>query len=139
MKKLVKERNLEDRFFIDSAGVIGYHAGEQADERMQRHALNRGINLTSIARKITQKDLADFDYVIAMDTSNYSGIKKIDVQNFGKNKIFMMTDFCAKYNEKEVPDPYYGGAAGFEYVLDLLEDACEGLLNKIINENEDLL
>ncbi len=135
MKLFVENANLSDKIECDSAGIIGYHEGESADSRMQKHAKRRGYNLTSISRPLQQEDFENFDYIIGMDESNMVDLRSFDMQNT-KAKILKMTDFCAKMNYNNVPDPYYGGDAGFELVLDLLEDACEGFLNYLINENE---
>jgi protein-tyrosine phosphatase len=135
MNALIDKNNLQDKISCDSAGTIGYHAGENADERMQKHAIKRGYNLTSIARQIKHHDFENFDYIIAMDNDNYRNILTLDSEEKYKNKIFMMMDFGSKYNEKNVPDPYYGGEQGFEHVLNLLEDACLGLLKHIAEKD----
>ncbi len=98
---------------------------------MKRHALHRGYRLTSIARRFREIDFENFDYIIAMDGTNYSDLHKFDSETKYSNKIFKMTDFAQHGNYKEVPDPYYGGPEGFEIVLDILEDSCSGLLEKI--------
>ena len=133
MNALIKRNGFEDKIVCDSAGTIAYHAGEPADARMQRHAVKRGYNLTSIARQINPSDFERFDYIIAMDKSNYRDILALDSEGKYRNKIFMMMQFASEYKEEEVPDPYYGGDEGFEHVLDLLEDACSGLLKYISN------
>ncbi|MCU4156195.1 low molecular weight phosphotyrosine protein phosphatase [Carboxylicivirga sp. A043] len=131
MKALVKNRGIEEEFEIDSAGITGYHAGEPADQRMQRHALNRGINLTSISRQVkSPKDFDYFDYIIGMDDQNMDDLYGLSPSD-KSGKISKMTDYCSHHQNASVPDPYYGGAAGFELVLDILEDACDGLLNHI--------
>lgn len=135
MNALIKKNNLQDRIVCDSAGTIAYHTGEKADARMQQHAVKRGYNLTSIARQIKEYDFDRFDYIITMDSENFRNVKALDADNKYKNKIFMMMEFATQYNDSEVPDPYYGGEQGFEYVLDLLEDACLGLLKHIIKNN----
>lgn len=128
---LVKKAGRHDRFKIDSAGTSAWHAGEPADARMQKHALKRDYNLTSISRKFDPD--ADFDYfdmIIGMDDENISALKSMARSQDDLQKIYKMTDFRKEWNYTEVPDPYYGGDAGFELVLDLLEDSCEGLLEK---------
>jgi protein-tyrosine phosphatase len=137
MKHLVKEKGLEDIIYVDSAGIMGYHTGDRADPRMRKHAMKRGYDLTSIARGFNpREDFDEFDYIIAMDSSNYNDLQSKDTGEKYKNKILMMTDFCRTVRAAEVPDPYYGGADGFELVLDILEDACEGLLERILNDLE---
>lgn len=135
MKKLVKNENLSDKIFCDSAGINNYHEGQNADSRMQQHALKRGLNLTSISRQINPNvDFEKFDYIIGMDYENMNDLTHLDINGKFKNKIIKMTDFCTKINARDVPDPYYGGSRGFEIVLDILEDACEGLLEKLRKE-----
>lgn len=131
-KALVKRNGLANNFEIDSAGTIAYHAGERADKRMQAHALLRDYNLTSISRKfVPAADFKHFDMIIGMDYENISSLKNM-VRNEGDlDKIHLITDFSKEWSYNEIPDPYYGGEEGFELVLDLLEDACQGLLEKL--------
>ncbi len=132
MNGLIKKNGLQEQFEIDSAGITGYHAGEPADQRMQRHAQNRHIELTSISRQVkVPTDFEYFDYIIGMDNQNMDDLCHLASNEKHANKISKMTDYCRHYQHDSVPDPYYGGAAGFELVLDLLEDACEGLLEHI--------
>ncbi len=131
-KAVAKRAGVEDDFFIDSAGTIAAHSGEPADARMQRHAIKRGFSLDSISRKVNPKiDFDKFNYIIAMDDRNYDDLVLMTQNDEQVKKISKMTDYSKKYNYTEVPDPYYGGSDGFELVLDLLEDACEGLLEDI--------
>lgn len=129
MKALVKRKNCEKEFYIDSAGLYSGHAGALPDERMRRHAARRGYQLDSRARTFyPSADFAEFDLIIGMDDQNIAALKQYACNEEEKSKIFKMTDFCQKFTSStEVPDPYYGGSAGFEWVLDLLEDATEGL------------
>lgn len=131
-KGIVEKAGLSAKYDIDSAGTISVHSGEHADARMQQHAVKRGYNLTSISRKINPKtDFDRFDYIIGMDNSNVSDLLMLARNDNDRDKISTMTDYCTQYAETSVPDPYYGGSDGFELVLDLLEDACVGLLNHI--------
>ena len=135
MKTFVEKEGLTDNIFVDSAGTIGYHAGEPADARMIEHAARRGYDLTSISRKFNaSSDFENFDYIITMDDDNYKDIKGLDYSGKYKNKIFKMVDFSRNLKVTEVPDPYYGGWDGFENVINILEDACAGLLDRIKNE-----
>ncbi len=130
MNHFIETEGLTEKISCDSAGTIAYHEGENADERMQRHAIKRGYKLTSIARKLRYEDLEKFDYIIAMDKDNYHDILNMDPNGIYTHKVSMMTDYSSNgYNE--VPDPYYGGSEGFELVLDILEDSVDGLINKI--------
>lgn len=132
MNGMIKKENLRDKVVCDSAGIIGVHAGEPADKRMQQHAFQRGIRLTSISRKFDpQVDFDKFDMIIGMDDQNISDLRSMARDNDDLDKIYKMTAFCSEYDHDTVPDPYYGGEAGFELVLDLLEDACTGLVNKL--------
>ncbi|MFO7446637.1 MAG: low molecular weight protein-tyrosine-phosphatase [Ignavibacteriaceae bacterium] len=135
MQHLVKENGLDTLIFVDSAGTAAYHTGERADSRMRKHASQRGYDLTSIARKFNpKKDFNEYDYIIAMDNDNYNNLLSFDVDKKYRDKIFRMVEFCRNVQADEVPDPYYGGGEGFELVIDILEDACAGLLERIKND-----
>lgn len=129
MKKLVKDAGLEESFFIDSAGIMGYHEGERADDRMRGHAARRGYVLDSISRPVRTQDFYDFDLIIGMDDRNVDDLKQKAPDLESVAKIHQMTEYSRNKLYDHVPDPYYGGASGFELVLDLLEDACAGLLS----------
>jgi len=135
MNAIIEKNNLQNRIACDSAGTIAYHSGEPADSRMKMHAVKRGYDLTSIARQIKYYDFDRFEYIIAMDRENYQNILALDSEGKYKNKVSMMMDYGTQYDDTDVPDPYYGGEQGFEYVLDLLEDACLGLLKHIIKKD----
>ncbi len=130
---IVRNSGLKHNFEIDSAGTTGYHAGQNADRRMQSHAIKRGYNLTSISRQFNpDTDFDHFDYIIAMDDENFSDLKSMARNENDIKKLSKMTDYYSDdCNYTEVPDPYYGGSEGFELVLDLLEDSCAGLLEKL--------
>lgn len=132
MKQLVEKAGLEDCFVIDSAGILSYHEGELPDSRMRAHAARRGYNLTHRSRPVRTADFYDFDIIIGMDDRNIEDLKERAPSLEAERKIHRMTDFCTRFTHADhVPDPYYGGAEGFEYVLDLLEDACAGLLEHL--------
>ena len=129
---LIKKRGLTEYFKIDSAGTSAWHIGEPADQRMQGHAVKRGYNLASISRQFNPAtDFDNFDYIIAMDEENIQNLKSVARNRDDLTKIYKMTDFSKEFTYDEIPDPYYGGEEGFELVLDLLEDACEGFLETI--------
>jgi len=135
--KLVSDVKLENKIITDSAGTIDYHAGELPDIRMRKHALQRGYVLDSRARQFNPKqDFDEFDFIITMDNANYNDIIRLDIDKLYRNKIFKMADFYSDKNVKEVPDPYNGGNAGFEKVLDILEDSTKHLLKKIRTDIE---
>ncbi len=132
-RKQVEEAGLQDRITIDSAGTAGYHIGEKADKRMRMHAENRNYTITSRGRQVEPTDFAHFDRIVAMDDSNMQNLRRICPKEY-LPKLNKITDFAQKHSLDEVPDPYYGGAEGFELVIDLLEDACEGLLATVKRE-----
>lgn len=132
----VKKENLTGNFEIDSAGIGGWHVGKPADKRMQKHAVKRGYKLTSIARQFDPlSDFSRFDMIIAMDDGNVEDLKRMARNEGELKKIYKMTDFNKEWRYTEVPDPYYGGEEGFELVLDILEDACKGLLEALKEKN----
>ncbi|MEX0326078.1 MAG: low molecular weight protein-tyrosine-phosphatase [Puniceicoccaceae bacterium] len=130
-KALVEEQGLADRIRCDSAGTIGFHAGQPADRRMMQAAEKRGYRLESISRQVRPDDFKRFDYIIAMDMDNLDGLRPFSRNGDGKAKVSLMCDYAREHDLREVPDPYYGGQQGFELVLDLLEDACAGLLDEL--------
>lgn len=131
LKKYVEKENLNGKFQIDSAGILDYHESENYDPRMISHAAKRGYNLIGTSRPLENTDLENFDIIIAMDNEVYDSIKSFDNNKKYSHKIFRMTDFYSKTDYSEVPDPYYSNANGFNIVLDILEDSCRGLLNKM--------
>ena len=124
----VSEAGLSDRIHIDSAGTHAYHIGNPPDPRSQQAALKRNFDLSAQrARKVKVNDFAEFDYVIAMDISNEEDLQAICPEGL-EDKIYLFLKFARNTDKKEVPDPYYGGINGFEIVLDLIEDAADGLI-----------
>ncbi|WP_077343184.1 low molecular weight protein-tyrosine-phosphatase [Pseudocolwellia agarivorans] len=116
---------------IDSAGTIGSHAREKPDHRAQKAGMARGYSFDKIkARKVVEKDFDAFDLILAMDSDNVKNLKKIAPEHL-HYKIQLFLDYASNHEESEVPDPYYGGAKGFQFVLDLVEDASDGLLAKL--------
>lgn len=130
MNHLIKQHGLEDQIICDSAGTSGYHVGNPPDRRMSAAALRREIRLEGQARQFQSLDFEDFDLILAMDKENYENILRLDRSGQYQHKVKLMCDFCTQHKDREVPDPYYGGEAGFTYVIDLLVDACEGLLKE---------
>lgn len=126
----VKEAGVAEHIEIDSAGTHAYHVNEPPDRRAQAAAERRGISMSDIrARRVAVEDFDRFDYIIAMDRDNLALlIEQADEQHHGKIRLFL--EYSGGH-EDEVPDPYYGGAAGFERVLDLVEDASRGLLETL--------
>ncbi len=130
---LLEKKGLTDSFVVDSAGTGSWHIGKKADSRMRIAAERRGINILSRARQIIRKDFEEFNYILAMDDSNFKNINylknKISSTNFASIK--KIQSFRSVFNEQEVPDPYFGGDEGFDHVLDILEDSVSGFLDNI--------
>ena len=127
----VKSKNLDHLIEIDSAGTHAYHVGEGPDVRSQKTALKRGIDLSALkARRAVTEDFEKFDYVLAMDRENYQGLEAICPPG-AEYKLHLFLSFAPNLEHEEVPDPYYGGPLGFERVLDMIEEASEGLLQEI--------
>jgi protein-tyrosine phosphatase len=132
LRKFIKYENLEDKIEVDSSGTINYHEGDSSDPRMQMHAAKRGYALDHISRKFNpEKDFVESDYIITMDDRNYTDIIALDVKKNFRNKVFKMSEFSGNIKFSEVPDPYYKKEEGFEEVLDILEDSCKVILEKI--------
>jgi protein-tyrosine phosphatase len=131
MNHLVLEAGLSDRIICDSAGTSSYHIGASPDPRMTAAARHKGISLNSRGRQFEVKDFKQFDLILAMDRDNYQALMARDRTGNYQDKVRLMCDFCQKFPDKEVPDPYYGGSDGFNYVIDLLLDACNGLLTHV--------
>ena len=134
MRTFVKREGLEEKIEVDSAGILNYHQGELPDSRMRMHAYHRGYELTHRSRPVCTEDFLNFDLIIGMDDRNIQDLKDRAPSPESEKKIRRMTDYCRTKLVDYVPDPYYGGAQGFETVLDILEDACEGLLEEIRKE-----
>lgn len=128
---LVNERGLELYFEIDSAGTSAYHIGEGANSKSQQIANQHGVKLHSKARRFEQFDLGYFDLIIAMDNENLSNIRQLDSKSEHGNKIMLLREFDPKPENKEVPDPYYGGVQGFKNVFDIVKRSCENLLDEL--------
>lgn len=128
MRTLLKREGLDKAIEVDSAGLISYHQGEQADPRMRAHASRRGYHITHLSRPVHMSDFEKFDLILGMDDSNISRLRELAPSLEAEAKIHRMTEYCTRIPADHVPDPYYGGAQGFENVIDILEDACEGLL-----------
>lgn len=131
MRTLVRRAGMEKEIAVDSAGILSYHQGELPDPRMRAHAARRGYTLTHRSRPVTTDDFYDFDLIIGMDDHNVDDLRERAPGVEEETKIRRMADYCVHKVVDYVPDPYYGGASGFENVLDILEDACAGLLEAI--------
>ena len=135
--KKIKERGIEERFFVDSAGTGSWHVGKKADSRMRLAAKERKIDITSKARQISKNDFEKFNYIITMDDSNYKNVMSLKTREpyLEACKVKKIQEFANSFSEKEVPDPYFGGEEGFDYVLDILNDSTSGLLDHLFKNH----
>ena len=132
MQMLVERNGLADRVILDSAGTYGGHSGERSDARMRRAAAARGIDITHRARQVREEDFERFDMIIAMDDNNYEALFRLAPDREAQQRIYRFREFLRHNpNWSYIPDPYYEGHEGFELVLDLLEDGCSTLLEKL--------
>jgi protein-tyrosine phosphatase len=131
-RQVVARAGLADRFEIDSAGTSNYHIGEAPDSRTVATAARRGITIEHAARQLGVQDLENFDYVLAMDASNLGRVERLARAQRGRADVRLLRSFDPEAGDDlEVPDPYFGGADGFENVQDMIERASEGLLAHI--------
>ncbi|MGD8325602.1 MAG: low molecular weight protein-tyrosine-phosphatase [Sphingomonadales bacterium] len=131
---LVEQAGLEEKIRIDSAGTGDWHVGHAPDPRMIEAAAGRGIHLHALrGRQVSTQDFHDFDYLLAMDERNLSGLHSLAPEGM-EDRARLFLEFAPEKQLREVPDPYYGGPDGFEHVLDLVEAAAKGLLNHIREE-----
>lgn len=127
---IVEQHGLQEAVRIDSAGTHAYHSGEPSDRRAIAAAARRGYDMTGIrARRVRDEDFEEFDFIIAMDDQNLHNLQEMAGQELS-SKVSLFLEYSSG-DESEVPDPYYGGAKGFERVLDLVEDASRGLLEML--------
>lgn len=134
LRRMVDAAGCADRFEIDSAGTYSGHAGEVPDARMRDAAARRGYRLTHRARSVREEDFERFGRIVAMDDANYEALRRLAPSREAARRIFRLAEFCRRHPDcTHIPDPYYEGREGFERVLDLLEDGCEGLLEEIRN------
>jgi len=131
-RRWVHDAKLDAQFEIDSAGTAAYHVGESADARSRAAAHRRGYELTGKGRQFKARDFDTFDYVLAMDQDNLRALKQLAPNEAARRKIQLLREYDPTAPAgAEVPDPYYGGSAGFDNVIDICERACTGLLNHI--------
>jgi protein-tyrosine phosphatase len=133
-RHLARERGVLERILVDSAGTIGFHAGEPPDPRAIEHAARRGYDLSGLrARQVTLADYHRFDRILAMDRSHLRELKG-EAPKGTLSRIIKFLDYSERWQGLDVPDPYYGGARGFEEVLDMVEEASARLLEEIVAE-----
>ena len=127
----IKDAGLDGVIRTDSAGTHDYHVGKSPDRRAQDAARRRGYDLSSLrARQVSARDFETFDLVLAMDQSNYEDLLGQCPEHL-RHKVRLFLSFSGRYRDQEVPDPYYGGSQGFDLVLDMVEDAVDGLLGSM--------
>ena len=130
-RQKVNQHGLTGTVAVDSAGTHDFHPNCPPDERSQAHAAKRGYDLSDLkARQIQRADFETFDLIAVMDMDNLAQVRD-DCPTEHRHKVRRLTEFCLQFDSPVVPDPYYGGAQGFEHVLDLVEDACDGLIQHI--------
>lgn len=131
LEKMVRDAGWAERIEVDSAGTHGWHIDSPPDERAQEHAQRRGYDLSpQRARQLQRCDFDAFDLVLVMDEANERDARALCPSD-RRERLHLLAHFCRTHEASEVPDPYYGGPAGFEQVLDMLEDACQGLLGQL--------
>ena len=138
---LIHQKQLQHRFSFDSAGTANYHIGDSPDSRMQETAQKHGIELVSKARQLSISDFEKFDYILAMDQSNYNNIINLKERSNTQKEpqIYLMRAFdLEEHQNKEVPDPYYGGMDGFDEVYQILKRSCENFLDKLLQQQDDI-
>ena len=136
MKSLVEKEGMSDDFFIDSAAIGSWHIGQLPDSRMRKCGAEHGYRFDSHARQFQKSDFQHFDLIVVMDNENYRAITSMASSQTDKDKVVRIADYLTHHREyTTVPDPYYGNYSDFELVIELLEDACQGLLDSIKEQN----
>jgi len=135
LRTKLRQAGMHTRVVVDSAGTHGYHTGEAPDPRAIRAAAQRGYELATLrARPVQPEDFSRFDWLLAMDESNLAWLHRRQPEG-AQTRIGLLMEYARRHARvREVPDPYYGAAAGFEHVLDLVEDACEGVVARLSAE-----
>ena len=126
MRHLLRERGLEAEVEVESAGTGAWHVGSPPDDRATEAARRRGIALEGAARQVRPSDFEEFDLIVAMDRHNLRDLLDLAPDDEARQKVRLLLD------DADVPDPYYGGARGFDEVLDLVEEACAQLLDEVV-------
>lgn len=130
-RHMVNERGLGRYFIIDSAGTAAYHIGNQANSKSRQVALENNVEILSRARQLDNRDLEEFDLIIAMDNENLKNIRRLDSRGIYHDKIKRMREYDPIPEAGEVPDPYYGGMDGFRNVFEILNRSCAQLLDEL--------
>lgn len=133
-RRIAEDEGVLDRFDIDSAGLGHWHIGQAPDARAQKAARDRGIDISGqSARQVTQSDFARFDLLLAMDGENFQELVQLAPSD-ARHKVRRFLDFSPEARTRNVPDPFFGGAEGFDHALDLIEQAARGLLTTLLAE-----
>jgi protein-tyrosine phosphatase len=134
-RNYVEKAGLLERIHIDSAGTHNYHIGDPPDARTQHAARRRGYDMSKLrGRQVEAEDFLRFDYVLAMDEANLAILTQLRPDG-APSHLGLFLEFAERHREREVPDPYFGGTDGFERVLDMVEDAANGLLKHILQRH----
>ncbi len=137
-RDLVHARGVEHMFEIDSAGTGAWHAGEPPDRRSVAVAASHGVHLEGRARQVTPRDMEHFDLIVAMDGENLRDLERmVDGLPGRAPRLGLLRDFDPQGGGLDVPDPYYGGSAGFETVYDMVHRSCEALLDDLQDGGEN--
>jgi protein-tyrosine phosphatase len=130
-RHIIHQAGASSHFIVGSAGLGSWHVGHPPDERAQAALAVRGVQVSDLrARQITNEDFESFDFILAMDRSSRDGLLKIAPEN-KKNKVHLFMEYAPNLGVKEIPDPYFGGKEGFEYVCQLVDAACRGLFHNL--------
>lgn len=133
LRHKLRLRGLDGWVQVDSAGTHNYHPGEPPDRRSQRAAALRGYDISDLrARQITDEDFVRHDLLLTMDWDNHALSEELCPAQH-RRKLQRLAEFCRRHSASVVPDPYYGGDAGFSHVLDLIEDACDSLIDELVS------
>lgn len=135
-RALARDGGLDGRLEVDSAGTSGYHDGERPDPRTIEVARRRGIELNGVSRRVTEHDLRTFDHILAMDDDNLAELNRLAARHGIEREVRLLREFDAEADgDLVVPDPYFGGARGFENVQTIIERSCRGLLEELRRSN----
>lgn len=129
----MRERGLSDRIAVDSAGTGAWHVGERPDARSIEVATRNGVTLSGLARRVDDHDLHEFDVIVAMDHSHLRQLQRIKDRTGGSAELLLMRDFDPVPGDGQVPDPYYGGADGFDLIFEMIDRSTDGLLDHLLD------
>ena len=131
LQKLVDDSDWAECFVVDSAGTTHFHTGSSPDSRIQQQLMIRGIPVLGRAKQIDRFDLEFYDLILAMDKDNLAYLEALDTQKIYGEKFKLFCEYCHGHKDKEVPDPYYGGHQGFDYMMELIIDGCQNLFDEM--------